>query len=356
MRARPLRVVAVALAAVLLTVAGAGCEGSRERAETPSRSDASTATTRTPTEQPTSSPSSSLLTATQLDDVPGVRTYDARPNPDWVVLAGGTAWVANVGHGVGRYDAHTGRPRGSVGTGMDICTAMVAGFGSLWAVDCPSRRLSRFDLATGRPQDTIQLPFDGIQEEGALAAGGGGVYVVAAGGSEIARIDPRTDRVAARFPAPVGAAGVRYGFGSLWVTSPGGETVARLDPRDGSLQATVGISIDAYFLDVGHGAVWVMANASSEVFRIDPRTEQVEATIDVSDTAVEGGDLAVGGDAVWARVSDVLVARIDPATNHVVDRLGVASGSGSVDADREAVWISAHDQFAVYRVPLAGRG
>ncbi len=307
--------------------------------------------TTTPTASPATSPSG-LAPARLLADIPGTRTYAARPNADWVVVSSGSAWVANVGKGISRYDAETGTPLGSVGAGPNFCTAMDSGFGSLWAVDCLSRRLFRFDLGTGKQVSSVQLPFDGIQPEGSLAAGGGGVYAVAAGGSEICRVDPATNRVAARFPSPEGAAGARYGFGSLWVTSPESDMVSRLDPRTGKVQATVEVGSGAYFLDVGEGAVWVLNNTSSDVLRIDPSTDAVAATIDVSDVGVQGGDLAVGGGSVWARVSDVLVARIDPSTNRVVDRIGDDQGSGSVGADRDAVWISAHDRFAVYRVPI----
>jgi streptogramin lyase len=229
---------------------------------------------------------------------------------------------------------------------------MASGSGSVWAVDCPSRRLFRFDLKTGKQMSAIQLPFNGIQEEGSIAAGGGNVYIVAAGGMEIARVDATTETVADLFPAPTGAAGVRFGFGSLWVTSPHGGTVTRLDPRDGAVRATVRTDPGAYFLDVGEDAVWVMNNDRSEVLRIDPTTNTVTQTIDVSDVAIEGGDIAVGGGSVWARVSDVLVARIDPKTNRVTDRIGEARGSGSVGADSEAVWNSAHDVVAVHRVPI----
>ncbi len=76
------------------------------------------------------------------------------------------------------------------------------------------------------------------------------------------------------------------------------------------------------------------------------------ASISVSGTSIEGGDIAVGGRSVWARVSDSLVARIDPATNTVTQRPGRPAGSGSVAADDAAVWISAQDIDRVFRVPL----
>lgn len=287
-----------------------------------------------------------------LDAIDGARTYAAQPNPDWVHLSGGTAWVANVGNGVGRYDARTGKPLGSVGPGMDICTGMESGYGSVWAVDCPTRRLFRFDVKTGHQSESIKLPFGGVQEEGSLAVGDGAVFVVASGGGEIARVDATTGKVVDRFPVPDGAAGVQFGFGSLWMTNPSAQTVSRLDPSDGSVTTSIKVGPGGYFLDVGEGAVWVMSNASSDVTRIDPTTDKVTDTIDVSPVPVDGGDLAVGGGSVWARVSDALVVRIDPTTRRVVDRIGGALGSGSADADGQAVWISAHDVFRVYRIPI----
>lgn len=345
----PRRLVTVGSVATLLALLTTACGGSSEPpAPTPAASP-------TPSSVQSASPASAddeLPAATPVEEVDGARSYEARPNADWVQVAGGTAWVANVDKGVGRWDAATGRPLGSVGPGLDVCTAMDTGFGSLWVVDCASQRLFRFELATGRRLSAIKLPFSGIQQEGSVAAGGGGVFVVAAGGVEIARVDPRTNRVAGTFTGPEGAAGVRYGFGSLWVTSPYGDRVSRLDPRDGSVQATIEVKPGAFFLDVGAGAVWVLNNSDSEVLRIDAGDNTVSDTIDVSAVPVEGGDLAVGGGSVWARVSDALVARIDPATRQVTERFGTPKGSGSVDADADAVWISAHDVFAVYRVPI----
>jgi virginiamycin B lyase len=67
---------------------------------------------------------------------------------------------------------------------------------------------------------------------------------------------------------------------------------------------------------------------------------------------ITGGDLAIGGAFVWARISSALVANIDPQTNTVVARFGPASGSGSVAADDQAVWITAHDVDKVYRLPI----
>ena len=64
------------------------------------------------------------------------------------------------------------------------------------------------------------------------------------------------------------------------------------------------------------------------------------------------GDIAVGGGYVWARISDALIAQIDPATDTVVARYGPATSSGSVDADDQAVWVSDYLAQTVWRLPL----
>lgn len=108
----------------------------------------------------------------------------------------------------------------------------------------------------------------------------------------------------------------------------------------------------ARFFAVGEGAVRVQNNVAGTGSRVDPATNRVTATIPVDDGPVSGGDLTVGGGFVWARVSGSLVAKIDPRTNTVVARYGPAGGSGSVAADAQALWITAHDVNAVYRLPL----
>lgn len=95
-----------------------------------------------------------------------------------------------------------------------------------------------------------------------------------------------------------------------------------------------------------------MNERDGTVSRIDPATDAVTATILVTAVPVDGGDIAVGGGFVWARISDQLVAQIDPTTNEVVARYGPPAGSGSVAADDAAAWISAHDVDAVWRLPL----
>ena len=171
-------------------------------------------------------------------------------------------------------------------------------------------------------------------------------------GRQLVRVDAKTNQVVSRTRVPDTVVAARAGLGGLWLTDPTRGVLLRLDPRTQKTVATVGVGAGARFFAVGEGAVWVQNNLDGTVSRVDPATNAVTATIRVDSGPVDGGDLAVGGGFVWARVSDALVAKIDPATSTVVARYGPSAGSGSVAADDTAVWISAHDIDVVYRLPL----
>jgi virginiamycin B lyase len=145
---------------------------------------------------------------------------------------------------------------------------------------------------------------------------------------------------------------LRASDGALWVTSAGTRTLSRIDPTSGEVLATVDVGPGARFLAIDETSVWVMNSGDGTVSRVDPSTNSVVATIKVTESPVQGGDMAVGGGFAWARVSAELVAQIDPSTNSVVARYGPSAGSGSVAADDDAVWISAHDVTTVWRVPI----
>jgi streptogramin lyase len=229
---------------------------------------------------------------------------------------------------------------------------MDVGFDSLWAGDCANNTIVRIDLGTGAVLATIDPGFDHLAEESSIAVDDHGVYVMSTGRErQVARIDPATNATVEPFTAPPGAAAVRAGFGSLWFTQSGDGTLTRVDPADGAALSTVPTGAGARFLAVGDDAVWVLNNGDGTVTRVDADGNAV-ATITVGDEPVEGGDIAVSGDSVWARVTDAVVVQIDIATNAVVARYGEPSGSGSVGADDHVAWISAHDIDTVWRLPL----
>lgn len=273
---------------------------------------------------------------------------------DWVQVVDGRPWTTLASGVVQQLDGVTGKPLLGVPVDGETCTAMDAGFGALWVGICSTpSSLLRIDPATGKVVARIPLPGLTIEQEGSVASAEGGVWVVGnAPTRQLVRIDPRTNKVTAQTRIPDTVVAARAGLGGLWLTDPSRGELLRLDPRTQKAVATVQVGAGARFFAVGEGAVWVQNNLDGTVSRVDPATNAVTATIKVDSGAVDGGDLAVGGGFIWARVTDALVAKIDPATNAVVARYGPRGGSGSVAADKSAVWISAHDLDLVYRLPL----
>jgi virginiamycin B lyase len=283
-----------------------------------------------------------------LEDLSGVTAIKDIGEPDWISIAGGSAWAAGVAPGIGRFNLATGKPGEGVSAG-GICLAMDVAFDSLWVGDCEASRLLRIDPRTGRVTASIVLPGPPRQES-SVAAGEGAVWVTVPG-PRLVRIDPTTNKITATLDAPAVPGALRAGVGGLWFVSAEG-TVFRLDAKTGATVAQITVGSVPRFTAIGGGSVWVLNQVDGTVSRIDPKTNAVAATIVVSGRSVEGGDMAFGGGFAWARVSDALVAQIDPATNTVIRRLGTPAGSGSVAADDEAVWISAHDVNTLWRVAL----
>lgn len=324
---------------VMLGLLAAGCGAQRVDAE---RDEPASST-------PTVAPVLTLPDHQKIEDVPGVLAVTALPEPDWITVAHGVAWVANVDHGIARFGID-GHEIGAIRTKSDVCLAMDQGFDSVWAVDCDAQQLLRMDARTGVLQKRIELGFT-PRPESSLAVGPEGVFLLDSAGA-IARVDQHSNRVVTeRLPGPELPSAVRLGFGSLWVTSEGTGTVSRLDPATGNVQAEITTKPGIIFLATGEGGVWVMNNELGVVYRIDPATNTLAATIPV-DWKVHGGDIAVGHGSVWARVSDSLVSQIDPGTNTLVARYGAGAGSGSVAADGKALWISAHEVKTVWRILL----
>ncbi len=283
----------------------------------------------------------------------GALAINTSGNADWVTIAGDSAWLANIGTGITRYDLATGDMLGEVEMTHDICLAMDEGFGSLWVGDCDDHTLLRIDVATGELVATIDLPFAGIAGESSVAVGDDGVWMMSTGTQpDLVRIDPATNEVANTFPAPHGATAMRAGDGSLWITRASTGQLLRVDPATGQELAEIAIAPKSTFLAYGEGGVWTLGTATGEVAHIDPATNSVVATIPTGGR-VDHGDIAVGGGYVWARIADALIAQIDPTTDIVVARYGPQpTSSGGVDADDQAVWVSDYLDETIWRLPL----
>ena len=213
-----------------------------------------------------------------------------------------------------------------------------AGAGSLWVEDTYSSTVSRVSVRSGRRTAAIDVggtPYDATFAFGAA-------WATAYGADDLVRIDPATNRVAARVPLDR-ATGVVGAFGSIWAT--GADGVIRVDPATNAVVARIALPM-AGWTAAGEGAVWVTGQTG--LSRIDPATNTVTATI-----AIPGnlGDPAVVAGRVWVpRVRAGRIAIVDPATNAVQATVRVGAGPFVVTEIGGEAWVPSWRGRDVWRL------
>jgi virginiamycin B lyase len=279
---------------------------------------------------------------------------------DWLAAGAGGVWLSDPPTRViRRLDPTSGAAIATVRVPRGPCEAMDVGFGSVWTATCGRPGLTRIDTARNIVKGFVSLAIPAsLDGEGSVGAGAGAVWAVVDGDAcfacRVARVNPATFRVVATIPVHENSAAVRVGYGGVWVTNPAKGEVQKINPRTNRVVATTRVGPGPRFLDVAEGGVWILNQGNGSVARINPRSAKVVARIPAG-VVGEGGDMTAGGGWAWARGTDILLTRIDPRTNAVVERYGPSSGSGAAIVGYGAVWVSAHDVETVWRLPLPAR-
>ena len=174
--------------------------------------------------------------------------------------------------------------------------------------------------------------------------------------NNVTRIDPATDKIVDNIA--VGArpcSGLAAGFGSVWVPNCGDKTVSRIDLKSGNVAATFPLTIgnSEGGVATGAGSFWIMTDAQGTLARIDPATNAVIAKI-----VVPSGSFAVafGDDAVWITSTEHnLLTRVDARTNAVTDRIPVGPKPRFLTVGEGAVWTLNQGDGSISRVDMATR-
>jgi virginiamycin B lyase len=266
-------------------------------------------------------------------------------------------WLTGL-YNVYRLDRETGRTVAKIPVPQDPCEASQFAFGALWTATCSPPGLARIDAASNRIARHVRLaiPVATTHRQASLGGGYGAIWLVIDGpgcsACRLARVDPRSLRIAARIPVKSGSAGVHAGYGAIWVTNSAGNTVQKIDPRRNRVARTIAVGRGPRAVTVGAGSVWTLNEIDGSITNFDPDTGEKLATIPAGLVGA-GADLTSGDGSVFARATVTLLSRIDPQTNRVVERYGPASGSGEVIIAFGAVWVSSPDTDTVWRLPLA---
>lgn len=325
---RPLRTVAIAVAAVAAAVLAAYFGVGR---------DDDVETDRTP---PATTPTTALSQPKVADPDGAGPVTAAIDVASFNVAVGGGAVVSTSKSSIVRLDARSNevlaeRPLEQGGVAI--------GEGAAWVVD-RSGTLHRLDLDTLESLGTVRI-------EGATGRRGGGVgspVAVAAGriwvvtGSKVVGVDASTMEVVVETPID-GADDLTAGLGSVWVKSglpgSGAYRLTRVEPMTGAVVASLPLPGHAPRLAVGAGSVWVPDADNGDLLRIDPATTSVLATIDVAD--VGAAAVAASDTEVWLGVfPQDAVVRIDPATNQVVERIDKVIGPTEIVIRDGVVWVA----------------
>lgn len=176
----------------------------------------------------------------------------------------------------------------------------------------------------------------GIQPFGSVAAKGA-LWVTLIGDGKLAKIDLRTNKVVARVKVGYSPFAVAYGAGSLWVANASSNTVSRVNPTTRKVVKTIKVGLRPYDVAFGGGSVWVANNTSGNVTRINPKTNKVTASIKAG---TEPNGLVYAFGAVWVgdRLGNAL-RKIDPTKNKVVASLAL-NAPDWVTPDATALWVS----------------
>ena len=124
------------------------------------------------------------------------------------------------------------------------------------------------------------------------------------------------------------------------------------------IQATIKVGHTADWVAITPGAVWVGSTAPDAVNRIDPRTNRLVATVALPGEPCAG--LAVGFGALWVPLCGQTprLARVDLATNAVTEVPGVGPpmGEGGIAASADSVWLVVDKAGTLARIdPASGR-
>lgn len=219
---------------------------------------------------------------------------------------------------------------------------------AVWVSNEPMNTVARLDPRTNRVAQTITV---GKQPCSGLAMGFSSLWVPNCGDRTLARIDLETGQVTATIPTGIAGdeGGLATGAGSVWLLTDAKGTLLRLNPDTHQPVAKVAVAPGSYAVAFGADALWVTSTEKSTVTRVDPYTNGVVASIAVGPAP---RFLAVGEGGVWTlNQGDGTVTRIDPKTNEVVATIevGVPGPGGEIAAGEGSVWVTSFE-FPISRI------
>jgi virginiamycin B lyase len=219
---------------------------------------------------------------------------------------------------------------------------------SVWISNKPKNSVARIDPKTNKVAETITV---GKAPCSGLAIGFESLWVPNCGDRTLSRVDLKTNKVTATIPMGIADSegGLAASPDSIWILTDKNGTLARIDPATNKVVAEISVARGSYMVASGEGAIWITSTQGNLVSRVDPKTNLVTDTIPVGKAP---RFLAVGEGAVWTlNQTDGTVSRIDPKTNKVAATIdvGVPGEGGDIAAGEGSVWVTSFG-FPISRI------
>lgn len=288
-----------------------------------------------------------------LDALPVTARVDLPSSADWMAFGFGSVWIVNYRPSrLSRVDATTSRLLADIPLGRNGCVGVVVALERVWVPTCGDGVVNEIDPTTNSIVRRIPAPIK-TGREGAVAFADGALWipdnVSDSNSASVARLDVRSgviqDRVSTGKRSDVAIAG----FGSVWVSSSAEDVVTRIDPATNQVVARILVGRSPKFMAAGEGAVWVQNRYDGSVSRIDPATNREVARI-AAWAPTLAGDIAAGGGAVWLSVNGMPVTRIDPNTNAVTHQYVGGDGIDAIRWGAGALWVADHALGQLWRI------
>lgn len=213
-----------------------------------------------------------------------------------------------------------------------------------WILIASQQRLVRVDLRTRKKTASIKLPWF----PGAITSTADSVWVAQESGPELEQFDADSGKVLRRLTIQGGESDgdIAYAAGSLWLVS--GNGVVRVDPRTGRIAHRFPVTgISSMRIVFADGAVYAARQGNGLVVRIDPGADRI-----TDRTPLHGwvSDLVVGGGSVWVSTVPGGVYRLSEDGLGVQQTLSAGADPEQIAFGGGALWITDPSAGSVSRV------
>lgn len=256
-----------------------------------------------------SSEASALL---KVDPATGATEEVAVDEGPWKVeYVDGSLWVRTPE--VQRLDPATGQPTDILFEEIDVHDFLVDDNG-IWLSLRDEPKLVRYDVASGQPQDEVQLPSEDVDLEH-LTPYGDSMLAVNSYNATAVRVDLGSGEIAAEYDPEEVIWDVQLVGDSLWIAHYGG--LVELDAETLAVQRSVQGVDAAYALAVDEtGVLWVgldeMVGTIGENGQLTPVATGLGA-----DSGGNVDDLEVSDASVWITHEGIGLLRLDRATSQL---------------------------------------